>query len=306
MKICMLPETPVPLGDCRTTAQNNGRGVQSAPTRDACGIFHYLDRSTSEEALVSGTNIATANTYGDLNEAVVCDVRDVTGKESHFTLEKHGFKYRTCPTALRVCDWEDQDKVKAVYYTETAEIIKQVTGASHVHVFSHLTRVSHGTDSNPPAGAIQGRQQVYKVHVDQVPSQVEKNIRFRLPAEEADRILNKHFQIINVWRPIETIYRDPLAIADLSSVSSDDLVNMNFALPNGRHASNVAVKANSTHRWFYKYAQAPNEVVIFKQYDNGDGVACYGQVPHSSFIDEAGQRDTPRRSIEIRAFVSYN
>jgi hypothetical protein len=67
----------------------------------------------------------TPNTYGAFDEAVACIVEDVTGRESQFTLEKHGFEYRKHPTQLRLDDWEDQDKVRTVYYPETVEIIKK-------------------------------------------------------------------------------------------------------------------------------------------------------------------------------------
>ena len=56
---------------------------------------------------------------------MTCIVEDVIGRESQFTLEKHGFEYCKHPTQLRLDDWEDQDKVRTVYYPETVEIIKE-------------------------------------------------------------------------------------------------------------------------------------------------------------------------------------
>ncbi|KAN0103422.1 hypothetical protein V8E51_011735 [Hyaloscypha variabilis] len=283
---------------------SNGE-VKAPSRRDVSGIFHYLDRSISEQTLNEKTNIATPNTYGAFDEAVACIVEDVTGRESQFTLEKHGFEYRKHPTQLRLDDWEDQDKVRAVYYPETVEIIKKATGASLVRMFNHLTRISHGIDPQPMASKVQRHHQAYRTHVDQDYAQVEKHIRTNFSTEEAERLMKKRFQIINVWRPIETIYKDPLAIADINSISPDDFVTINITLPDGRQASNLAVRSNSNHRWYYKYAQKPDEVLVFKQFDNSKAVVCSGQIPHTSFIDVAEEGSYPRRSIEARALAFY-
>ncbi|KAH7386599.1 hypothetical protein BKA64DRAFT_147162 [Cadophora sp. MPI-SDFR-AT-0126] len=280
-------------------------GLPAPPRRDVRAVFHYLNRSISQETLNLGANIATANGYGALDEAIICTVNDVTGRENSFTFNKHGFEYHIRPTKLNICDWEHQDLVETVYYSEIAEIIKQLTGASYVHVFNHLTRVSQGSEAQPRPVKVQGRQQVYKAHVDQVPSQIEEHVRYRFPAEEAERLLRSHFQVINVWRPIETIYKDPLAVVGLNSVSAEDFVDLQISLPEGRRGSNVAVRWNPDHCWYYKYAQTPDEVVLFKQYDSREEAVCFGQVPHSAFVDEAEQDNYARRSVEVRAFVFY-
>jgi hypothetical protein len=63
------------------------------------------------------------------------------------------------------------------------------------------------------------------------------------------------------------------------------------------------VRPNEHHRWYYKYQQRADEVLIFKGFDShGKARAC----PHSAFIDELHAEDELRESIEIRALLIYD
>lgn len=64
------------------------------------------------------------------------------------------------------------------------------TGASRVHIFNHATRRS-AVDG--PDGPGPGK----RVHIDQSYQTAENYVRYYLP-DEADELLKKHFQIINV------------------------------------------------------------------------------------------------------------
>jgi hypothetical protein len=65
-------------------------------------------------------------------------------------------------------------------------------------MFNHLTRISHGIDPQPMASKVQRHHQAYRTHVDQDYAQVEKHIRTNFSTEEAERLMKKRFQIINV------------------------------------------------------------------------------------------------------------
>jgi hypothetical protein len=54
-------------------------------------------------------------------------------------------------------------------------------------------------------------------------------------------------QIINVWRPIKTIRRDPLAVAEANSVSDESLVITELIYPN-RRGETYAVKHDPKHQ----------------------------------------------------------
>jgi hypothetical protein len=107
-----------------------------------------------------------------------------------------------------------------------------------------------------------------------------------------------------VWRPIKTIYKDPLAVADAHSVPEDDLVGAALIYPN-RRGETFAVKPSPNHRWYFKYAQRPDEVTLIKCFDTiKDGRAR--RVPHSAFTNPSEEDKDPRESIEVRALVFYD
>lgn len=58
----------------------------------------------------------------------------------------------------------------------------------------------------------------------------------------------------------------------------------------------------TVHKWYYKFGQAADEVLVFKQWDNiGSVRAC----PHSAFIDQEYEDADPRESIEVRAILLW-
>lgn len=76
-------------------------------------------------------------------------------------------------------------------------------------------------------------------------------------------------------------------------------------LTDGVKTSNLAVRHNDSHVWYYKHEQRPDELLIFKQFDSADR-HCLGQLLHSAFADEEYDEGDPRWSIETRALVFYD
>lgn len=110
------------------------------------------------------------------------------------------------------------------------------------------------------------------------------------------------FSFYQAWRPIKTVYKHPFGMADATTVPPEDLViRANRWLTEIRES--MGIRPNPTvHKWYYKFAQAPNEVLVFKQFDNfGSARAC----PHSAFIDPDYEEAEPRESIEVRAILLW-
>lgn len=124
-----------------------------------------------------------------------------------------------------------------------------------------------------------------------------------LPAE-ADHLLKGRVQIINVWRPIKKVERDPLAVAEASSVSEADLVVTELIYPD-RRGETYAVRHNKGHKWFYRSGLSPEQVLLIKCFDSKtDGRAR--RVPHTAFADPGAAKDAAtRESIEVRALVFH-
>ncbi|RYP71917.1 hypothetical protein DL771_004520 [Monosporascus sp. 5C6A] len=227
-------------------------------------------------------------------------ITDIAGKESDYTLDGNGFQVVSHTAQEK--DFLDDDQVRAAYYPETEQLLKDVTGASKIFIFDHTIRRQ---SADPTAGRdAQRRGPVQRVHIDQTYSASLSRVPHHLPAEEAAELLKGRVQIINVWRPIKKVLRDPLAVADAHSVSEDDLVPVGLIYPN-RRGETFAVKYNPSHRWFYKYGLSPNEVLLIKCFDTKtDGRAR--RVPHTAFIDPSAGPEVPtRESIEVRALVFH-
>jgi hypothetical protein len=71
-----------------------------------------------------------------------------------------------------------------------------------------------------------------------------------------------------------------------------------------RESKTWTVKPNPAHRWFYKQAQRPDEVVMIKCFDSDVDVAR--RVPHAAFEDPAAAEESDRESIEVRCLLVYD
>lgn len=85
-----------------------------------------------------------------------------------------------------------------------------------------------------------------RVHIDQSYAAALSRVSHHLP-DEAEKLLKGRVQIINVWRPIKTVQRDPLAVADARSVDEDELVVVELIYPN-RRGETLSVKHSAGHR----------------------------------------------------------
>ncbi|KAK3309257.1 uncharacterized protein B0T15DRAFT_430722 [Chaetomium strumarium] len=229
--------------------------------------------------------------------SVDVDVTDISGQEDKYTLDVQGFQVVRHESSVK--EFHDDDLTKRVYYPEVEQLLKDVTGATRVFIFDHTVR--QGKRPGEQSGAT-FRGPVQMVHIDQSYRASVNRVRYHLP-EEAEELLQKRFQIINVWRPIKTILKDPLGVADARSVAESDLVGAALIYPD-REGETFAVKPNPAHRWFFKYAQRPDEVTLIKCYDSEADVAR--RIPHSSFVDPAEEDKEPRESIEVRTLVFYD
>lgn len=140
------------------------------------------------------------------------------------------------------------------------------------------------------------------MHIDQSYAAGPSRVRHHLK-DEADHYLKGRYQIINVWRPIKTILKDPLGVADARSVSDDELVPIKLIYPD-REGETCSVRGGDAQKWHYLFKQTPEEVLLIKCFDSKtDGRAR--RVPHSSFVDQEFEDQDKRESIEVRALVFH-
>ncbi|KAJ4487807.1 hypothetical protein J3R30DRAFT_3279841 [Lentinula aciculospora] len=235
-------------------------------------------------------------------EKYTVQIENVRGKEDSFLLDGAGFQYYKHPA--RHTSFTDEDEIKAEYYPESAELIKQLTGASRVVLFDHTIRrrISGQADITGK------RQPVKEVHVDQTTLSAIERVHLHLPPSEAPELLERRFQIINLWRPISHPAFDlPLTLCDYRTVDKEnDLVPVARISPQ-RRGQTYRVKYNPEHRWKYLKGMTPEELVLIKCFDSAEdsGVSIF--TPHTAFVDPSAPDDTlPRESIEIRALVFHD
>jgi hypothetical protein len=214
------------------------------------------------------------------------------------TLDKNGFVFVEHKTQVR--DFFDGEELKSVYYPEVERLIKDLSGASRVVLFDHTLR--SGDEGEREAKLV--REPVLSAHNDYTEWSGPQRVRDLLP-EEAGKLLERRFAIIQVWRAINRpIEANPLAVADASSVAFEDFLLAERRYPN-RVGQTYRLMYSPNHRWFYFPRMRRDEALVFKVFDSSnDGRARF--TPHTSFDDPASAPDAaPRQSIEARALVFF-
>lgn len=97
--------------------------------------------------------------------------------------------------------------------------------------------------------------------------------------------------------------KDPFAVADSSTILEEDLIPASIIYPNDRDET-WTIKPNEGHKWYFKYRQTPEEVLLVKCFDSSESVAR--RSPHSAFLDPDEVESENRESIETRALVFYD
>ncbi|KAH7075922.1 hypothetical protein BKA63DRAFT_533480 [Paraphoma chrysanthemicola] len=227
-------------------------------------------------------------------------VTDVSGDEHKYSLDGNGFQY--CRHSSSEEDFINDKAIETAYYDECKQLLKEVTGASSVHIFNHKVRRGPTQWHHLGFDNLKNRGPVTKTHVDQSYAGAELRLRWEFP-DEAEEVVKRRYQIINVWRPIETILKDPIAVADAKTVPDEDLVEADMT-ENDFLGKQWVVRHNPSHRWYYKHRMTPQDVLLIKCFDSDTIVAR--RALHSAFEDAAYREEASRQSIEVRCIVLYD
>jgi hypothetical protein len=201
-------------------------------------------------------------------------------------------------------EWVKQ-KVEGEYWAECAELVKKHTGAIEVYPYHWLHRRTPSTAMINPFKEIRGKP-ITHFHIDNDAGTAEGNLRMRLGDEEAERWLKaKHWQIINIWKPIgDPASQYPLAMLDTSNLVWEKDVEVVHTRNNYKKNVN-AVKYREGFNYYYVKNLRPDEALLFRDFDNREG-GLIG-IPHAAIDDTNSPKDGPlRRSIEVRCLVLYD
>lgn len=225
------------------------------------------------------------------------NIRPVAGA---LRLDVEGVAMVHRPSAVR--DFWDEAQTLALGHPETAQLVKDVTGAAHVVVFDHtLRRRTEGAADRTPDVP---RQPANRVHIDQTVQSGPQRVR-DLMGDQAEALLKRRAAIINVWRPVTYPARDwPLAIGDARSIAPEDLIASDLIFPH-RKGEIYTVAYNPAQRWLYVPDLRPDEAILIKCWDSDPSVARFA--PHTGFEDPTTPPGTPpRQSIEFRTIAFFD
>jgi hypothetical protein len=211
---------------------------------------------------------------------------------------------------FQVTDWYDRNQLDNLYIDEIIALVKEVTGADKVAVFSPPTLRKNTED---PGSVYQPR--ALDVHTDWSPANAEwagKN-RTELGDEGYSR-----FVFVNVWRAFTPPPQDwPLAMVDARTVSNDEgepypmiivdkipeKLPMDPVPPTTIEGANFVYR--DSHEWRYFSNMTKNEALAFKLYDSDwtKGMKAW-RCPHTAFFD-AREGTIPRESVEVRTICYF-
>lgn len=259
------------------------------------------------------------------------DVTNIRGQESNFHTDTAGFSVHHHLASEK--SFTDDAAIRNGYYAEVEGVLREkLPGIAKVVIFDHTIR---RRDKASP------RQPVQQVHVDQTPGAAEARVRRHLSKDEADTLLRRRWQLINVWRPIENPASDfPLAVIDWRSTKPEDFVKVDLlyprrdshhddddrgkeVLPNADSAQSTqgyevkgetfGIAPNEGHRFHYVKDMSTEETMFIKCFDSwGQGLPNGKQgiarcTPHTAFVDPNTPSSAPgRQSIEVRCLVFYD
>lgn len=276
-------------------------------------FYRYCYVSSSgmrEKALQPGEWLDDAIVPGSVRcdrlESAPTPVRDARLRTSRASLRTEGFELRRHLEPLSVPDFLQRESFEAWLSEEllpkTASLLWSAMEESYghvaaVHVIDYTLRTTDGSGIDP-------RNVVKEAHADFTPESGAKRLqseRIVFKLGEGDRPIKIEDcpLLVNVWQPlVHKVVRVPLAVCDVRSLSSGDLVRKTMYFEH-RTGEVFNVKRNESQKWWYYKHMRMDEALIFITW-SPDGKTT----PHSAVEDPTDPDDAPpRRSMEIRFAV---
>jgi hypothetical protein len=233
-------------------------------------------------------------------EDVSVPIADMRLIAENLSVDTQGFELLHHET--QVDDLYDDEAVDSTYHAEVEDILRERFDATHVAIFD-VTRRSDDTGGARNLDGLRGP--ATRVHVDYTVVSGPQRAKDVLGEAEYERLIEAGARIlqVNVWRPISgPVKRSPLALADASSITTEELVATDQVFAD-RVGEIYQVAHGAGQRWYYASEIDRDEILLIKGWDSiDDGRAHF--TPHGAFeLQETGPDAPPRESIEVRTFV---
>ncbi len=228
-------------------------------------------------------------------------VHDGRKNKPSSSLDVEGFQLVTQKT--EVDDFYDDVQLKSTYHEEVKALLMETTGATRVEVFDD-TRRSASLERQRVKNI---REPADIVHNDYTARSGVKRLRdhFADDIDEAEKLLQRRFAIVNVWRSIAgPVHNHPVALCDAATVRPEDLVSVERRAEERIGEIQVALYGPE-QRWYCFPEMQMDEALLIKTFDSEtDGRARF--TLHTSFEDpHAPANAPPRESIETRCLLFF-
>jgi hypothetical protein len=262
--------------------------------------IRYLVPTGDKPVYIASTGGADAamNIGADFEEHTVT-IHDARQLDPAASLDRQGFTLVQHRTLVQ--DFYRLEAVRQDYEREICDLVLAASGGGEALVFDHTLR----SDSREVRGERVTREPASVIHNDYTDASAVKRLRDLLPADEAERRLQRRFAIINLWRTVGTpVVSSPLACCDAQSIGPADLVASERRAQD-RIGELELVAWSPRHRWYYYPEMSAAEALLIKTFDSArDGRAT--RSIHTAFDNPmAGEGAPPRESIESRLLVFY-
>lgn len=245
----------------------------------------------------------------DTRQSHTVELRDGHERSPCASFSECGFEVVSRPT--RCGDLSNDADILRTYYSEARDLVRHVTGASHVLVFDHVFRVE-------PADGGHGSPPVRRVHADYTPDSAMRRLeqvlesgvfsltrKRRLSLADVKRLASLPYVMLSAWRSPDA-RRAPLAVLEPSSVDTQDMLHYDVDhLDMTRDQENFALQFRDEHRWLYFPRMGPDDVLLLRAYDSR--LLAAPGVFHTAFSDPDCPADAPpRMSLEVRAVAFFD
>lgn len=264
----------------------------------------YLNTEWKQRADAPRIGDRTSRRANTTKRAVAID--DARGLD--LGLDTSGFVLARHESAVR--DFRDGAQVRDAYYREVGNIVRDMTGADAVFVFSHTIRTEDTSDFNVAYARF--------VHCDYSLGRAAERRQSALEKHRADLDPARHWEFawFNTWQPIEReVRKNPLAVIDARTLDLGDVLDYYYTGYQGKPGPETGAMAmeggapssmpvfNPDQRFYYFSRMQTDEMMVIKQLDTRPDRArgC----PHTSFDVEAPADAPGRRSIEVRLVCAY-
>ncbi|KAF9884002.1 hypothetical protein FE257_002390 [Aspergillus nanangensis] len=248
------------------------------------------------------------------------EIEDVRERTEEFSLDVHGFQFLRHESPI-FASFRDEDL--STVHQESVEFLQGSTGATSVHILTSLVRnqshkeLSKRIDSSEPdSSLVPLKTPSRRVHADQSEAGAYQVLKNSIAPDQVERVLQGHWAIINVWRPLKPVPCDPLAVADARSVPDEDLFPVHIQRPHkepgnfyntqsaGQGVEILFGQYGPGHKWYYMSDMTQYDIILIKVFDSKDDGKTARRTPHAAFIDpHTSEIQAARESLEMRCLL---